>query len=125
MEFDHFIWLLKEWGRWHERQNAYPTHSSIENFKLGGIGGIPGSRPPRGSEIPTRVAPLVRAFLALQATEGRCGNSLAAVRMYYTTGFTDEHCAKYMELSPSRFRQLRNMGESLLYGWLLAEKSSD
>ena len=124
MEFEALLWLLREWGAWHSRVNAYPDHASIENFRLGAGGGIPGSRPPRGCEIPARLEPVIRAFLGLQEARGRAGDSLAAVRLYYTTGWGDARCAASTGLSAARFRQLRNLGENLLYGWMLADDDS-
>lgn len=123
MDITELRFDLDAWASWKaSNSGSMPNACNLGRLMEATGGGVPGSRPPPGVEIPRRrLAALIEGMEILPLFQD-IGESLMVVRLIYMRdrNRSIEDVAEALGMSMTRLKAHRRAAETCLLGWMIA-----
>lgn len=113
--------LLNAWVEWRRYGEPFPNACNLGRLRDATGGGVPGSRPPSGVELPDNDVAVLMEAMEIHTLIGH-GQYIAAVRNYYRRdkNKTAKDIAAEMGKTLAAFEADKKQGELYLLGWVNA-----
>lgn len=113
--------LLKKWANWRLYGNPYPSQSSIQAFREGGMGGVFASKPPPGTQMPEGVGVIIRAMKCAEHPAYGRAQVVQVVREYWLVREAKVKVKDYVfwkQLPESVIYSMKDSGEGFIAGFI-------